>query len=168
MIKSIEDYLRVGLVCFRSFFKVIENVLILQSILVSISFLYLIRSGSEVNNLLSAAYVKHSNRDTLHTFPQKIWTNIGNIYTNITTTWRRRRLCQISLLFILTFRHSSSHLVWHIFNNVQMVAPDLINHIRGFHHNTLLHNTDTYRGEKGCAYTSNCYDNKIIMLPLQN
>ena len=53
MIKSIEDYLRVGLVCFRSFFKVIENVLILQSILVSISFLYLIRSGSEVNNLLS-------------------------------------------------------------------------------------------------------------------
>ena len=108
---------------FRSFFKVIVNVLILQSIL----YLSIFWSHTEWFEMNKEEYTWY-----------KIWYIQDGVVHKYANVFKREEettsetfvqiynnnivLDPFLVFFILTFRHSSPHLVWHIFYNIQMVS----------------------------------------------
>ena len=114
----------------RSFFKVIVNVLILQSILylsIFLIFYVVVRDIKRIFdtylNSFTTSLLNKESTDMSSTVKKK--QHLKHLYkynsnNNIV-------LDPFLVFFILTFRHSSPHLVWHIFYNIQMVSPRLVN-----------------------------------------
>ena len=114
----------------RSFFKVIVNVLILQSILylsIFLIFYVVVRDIKRIFdtylNSFTTSLLNKESTDKSSTVKKK--QHLKHLYkynsnNNIV-------LDPFLVFFILTFRHSSPHRVWHIFYNIQMVSPRLVN-----------------------------------------